>query len=155
MNLYLVQHAEAKPKNEDSQRPLSDKGYADADKTAGLLSERVRPSVNVIIHSGKLRAKQTAEVLADYLSPIGGIKAADGLTPTADPAIWAEQLSAISENVMIVGHLPHLSKLTSKLLCGDDSSTIVEFKNAGIVCLAKDDYGAWSLQWIIVPGLCD
>ena len=40
MNLYLVQHAEAKPKQEDPGRPLTDKGYADIEKTAKLLSSK-------------------------------------------------------------------------------------------------------------------
>lgn len=155
MNLYLVQHAEAKTDAEDPQRPLSDKGYADIDKTARMLSSRVRPSVNVIIHSGKLRAQQTAEVLADYLCPVGGIKPANGLEPKAEPSIWAEQLGAITENVMLVGHLPHLSRLTSRLLCGDESKTAVNFTNAGIVCLARNDSGEWSVQWMIVPGICE
>ena len=154
MNLYLVQHAEAMLEAQDPLRPLSDEGINKIVRTAKQLSQKVHPSVNVVIHSGKLRAKQTAEVLADYLCPVRGTKAADGLEPTADPAIWAEQLTTIAENVMLVGHLPHLSRLASKLLCGDDSVTIVDFENAGIVCLFRDDSGSWTIQWIAVPGLC-
>jgi phosphohistidine phosphatase len=154
MNLYLVQHAEARAETEDPQRSVSDKGYANVDKTARWLSEKVHPTIHVIIHSGKLRAKQTAEVLADYLAPIGGTKAADGLEPGADPAVWAKRLDALTENVMLVGHQPHLGRLVSRLLCGDDSNTTVNFTNAGIVCLSRDDSGAWSIQWMIVPGIC-
>lgn len=155
MNLYLVQHAEAKTDAEDPNRPLTDKGLAEIEKTARQLAAKVRPSVNVVIHSGKLRALQTAEVLADYISPVGGIKPADGLKPNDDPAVWAEQLGAITEDVMLVGHLPHMSRLAGKLLCGCNTGEIIAFKNAGIVCLSRDDGGQWSLKWFLVPGLCD
>ncbi len=155
MNLYLVQHAEAKKDTEDPRRPLSEAGYVQIEKTAKLLATRLRPSINVIIHSGKLRALQTAGVLADYLSPLGGIKASNGLEPHADPGIWAEQLATVSENVMLVGHLPHLNKLTSRLLCGGDSKTFVEFHNAGVVCIGRDEQGSWVIRWILVPGLCE
>ncbi len=155
MNLYLVQHAEAKEEQEDPRRPLTDKGLADIEKTAKLLSSKLRPSVNVILHSGKLRAQQTAEVLADFLNPAGGIRAVDCLEPKADPAIWAGQLNSTTENVMLVGHLPHLSGLASLLLCGEASRTIVEFKNAGIITLTREDRDHWKVQCIILPGICD
>ncbi|UCG61104.1 MAG: phosphohistidine phosphatase SixA [Candidatus Zixiibacteriota bacterium] len=155
MNLYLVQHAEAKSKQEDAGRSLTDKGYADIDKTAKLLSSKLRPSINVILHSGKLRARQTAEVLADYLNPAGGIRAVDGLDPKADPAVWATQLKSITENVVLVGHLPHISRLASLLLCGETERTVVEFRNAGIVNIVRDDQGDWKVQCIILPGICD
>ena len=155
MNLYLVQHAEAKQEKEDPGRALTEKGFADIEKTAKLLSSKLRPAINVILHSGKLRAQQTAEVLADHLNPAGGVRAADGLEPKADPAVWAGQLGSITENVILVGHLPHLSRLASLLLCGDVEKDIVEFKNAGIVNLTKDDRGNWKVQCIILPGICD
>ncbi|MEW6413203.1 MAG: phosphohistidine phosphatase SixA [Candidatus Zixiibacteriota bacterium] len=155
MNLYLVQHAEAKRDTEYPRRPFSEGGYAEIEKTAKWLATKLRPSINVIFHSGKLRAQQTAEVLADYLNPPGGIKPADSLEPNADPAVWAEQLVSMSENVMLVGHLPHLSKLTSRLLCGDESRSIVEFHNAGVVCMSRDQENQWVIRWILVPGLCE
>jgi len=153
--LYLVQHAEAKTEAEDPQRALSDKGLAEIEKTAKLLAVKIRPSVNVIMHSGKLRALQTAEVLADYINPVGGIKQVEGLKPSDDVATWVDHLAAVNEDIMLVGHLPHLSKLTSKLLCGDETRTAVKFRNAGIVCLERDDEKRWNLDWFIVPGLCD
>jgi len=153
--LYLVQHAEAKTEAEDPQRALSDKGLAEIEKTAKLLAVKVRPSVSVIMHSGKLRVQQTAEVLADYLAPIGGIRPVDGLKPNDNVATWADYLADVNEDVMLVGHLPHLAKLTAKLICGDESKTVVQFRNAGIVCLARSDEKHWSLEWLVLPGLCD
>ncbi len=80
MHLYLVQHAEAKPREDDHQRPLSDQGRADIQKVAAFLGDRGIP-VSRIIHSGKLRARQTAEALAERMIATGGVSETDGLAP--------------------------------------------------------------------------
>jgi len=67
MNLYLVQHAEAKRKEEDPERPLSEKGRVDIRKVAVYIAGHINIKVSAIIHSGKTRARQTAEALAEYL----------------------------------------------------------------------------------------
>lgn len=150
MFLYLVQHAEAKREEEDPLRPLSEKGLRDIKKVAFHVS-RLRINVDRIIHSGKLRAKHTAEVLSEKLKPSKGLSDSDGIAPLDDPKIWAERLKGIKENIMLVGHLPHLGKLASLLLSGSADKGIVEFRMAGIVCLKRDDKGVWSLQWMLTP----
>lgn len=149
MLLYLVQHADAKREEEDPSRPLSEKGLQDIKKVASYVSQ-----LNIkgykIFHSSKLRARQTAEVLSENLKPTKGVSEVDGLTPLDDPKIWAERLKDIPDDIVLVGHLPHLGKLTSLLLCGDADKGIVSFKMAGIVCLKRDD-SAWSLQWMLTP----
>jgi len=52
---------------------------------------------------------------------------------------------------MLVGHLPHLSKLAAYLISHDESQKIVEFQASTIVCLGRDTSGNWSIQWIINP----
>jgi len=151
MNLYLVQHAESKPKEEDPQRSLSDQGRTDVEKVGAFVAEHTTLKVGRIIHSGKTRAQQTAEVLARYLNPPEGVSVAEGLEPLADPSIWANRLAEEKEDLMLVGHLPHLDKLTAKLVCGDTSKSVVAFQNSGVVCLAKDDSGHWSVYWMVTP----
>ena len=150
MFLYLVQHAEAKREEEDPQRPLSEKGIKDLKKVAVHVS-RLNLKITQIFHSGKVRAKQTAEVLAESLKPAHGVKEIDGLSPLDDPAIWAERLEGITAGIVLVGHLPHLEKLASLLLCGDKDKRIIAFKMGGIICLGRDDDRTWSLQWILAP----
>lgn len=149
MFLYLVQHAEAKKEEIDPARPLSEKGLKDITKTSLYLTY-FNMSLHKIFHSKKLRAKQTAEVLFQYLKPVRGITEVDGLSPLDDPEIWFNRLKDIPEDIMLVGHLPHLSKLASLLLCGDKEKNIIEFKMAGIVCLKRQN-DLWLLQWIITP----
>jgi phosphohistidine phosphatase len=152
MFLYLVQHAEAKKEEEDPARGLSEKGLNDIQKVASLISKST-VSVAEIFHSSKLRAAQTAQVLADALKPEKGVSEKDGLSPLEDPSLWQEKILTAGDNTMLVGHLPHLGKLASLLMCGDAEKHLVSFKMAGIACLERYDNHTWSLQWMITPDL--
>ena len=151
MKLYLVQHAEPKRKEEDPSRPLSEKGWEDIRKMAKYAEKYLRIQVNQIFHSGKLRAKQTAEILAEHLHPAKVVMTAQGLEPLADPKVWKNRLDKTIENVMMVGHLPHLDKLSSSLLTGSEGKEVVAFRMGGIVCLERDESGRWTVQWAITP----
>ena len=153
MNLYLVQHAEAKPKKEDPKRPLSEKGRADIQKVAAYVARHTSIELNQINHSGKTRARQTAAALAEDLQPSEGISQVADLTPLAEASAWATRLAEMTEDVMLVGHLPHLSKLASLLLCQDDTKTVVAFQMGGLVCLGRDEAGDWALRWMVTPEL--
>jgi phosphohistidine phosphatase len=151
MRLYLVQHAESKRKEEDPSKPLSTKGWKAIRKVSRYAEKHLRIQVAQILQSGKLRAEQTAEVLAEHLQPAKGIAVADGLDPLADPTTWTTRLVEATEPIMLVGHLPHLSKLAAQLLTGDKSREIVAFRNSGIVCLEKEENGSWAIRWVITP----
>jgi phosphohistidine phosphatase len=151
MRLYLVQHAEAKREEEDPSRPLSKKGWEDIRKVAEYAGRHLNIQVAQIFHSGKLRAKQTAEVLAEYLSPIKGVESVDGLEPLADVRVWKDRLAEITADTMLVGHLPHLSKLASYLLCGDERKELIAFKMGSILCLERGENGRWAVQWMVTP----
>jgi phosphohistidine phosphatase len=152
MLLYLVQHGEAKKKEEDPSRGLTVKGINDVEKVSGYMSE-LTVQVDQIFHSGKLRAEQTADIFTESLKPVQGIAKTNGLLPLDNPSLFIEKLLSIESNIMLVGHLPHLGKLASLLLCGDTDKYLVSFKMAGVVCLARDNNGLWSLQWMITPAI--
>ena len=146
MKLYIVRHGKAKREEEDPSRPLTEKGLKDAEKVARYLSNI---KVEKIFHSGKLRAKQTAEVYGKYLKE--EVLETDGLGPLDDVKTWAERLKNMDEDVMIVGHLPHLSKLVSTLIVGDEDRDIIKFKTTGTVCLERKQ--GWRILWAIAPKL--
>ncbi|HYA12300.1 MAG TPA: phosphohistidine phosphatase SixA [Thermodesulfovibrionales bacterium] len=150
MLLYLVQHGEAKREEQDPSRPLSDKGIEDVKGVASYIS-RLNIEVEEVLHSGKARAKQTAELLSGNLRIAKGISQTDGIAPLDAPKLWVERLKQKKNSLMLVGHLPHLGKLSSLLLSGDKEKNIIAFKMGGIVCLKRDDAGTWSLQWMITP----
>jgi len=151
--VFLVQHAEARKKEEDPERHITEKGKEETTKIARFFTENIGISIDKIIHSTKTRARETAEILAQYIKPRKGSQEEADLEPLADPKIWAKKLGEIEENIMIVGHLPHLSKLTSILLCGDPDVEIVRFRYSNIVCLERTEEGKWILNWIIRPDI--
>ncbi len=155
MRLYLVQHAEAKRKEEDPARPLSEKGEKDIHKMAAYLKDHANIQVSAIFHSGKTRAKQTAQALAEALSPPQGIHEGEGLDPLADVEAWAKRLTSgeVDEETMLVGHLPHLSRLASRLICGNEEQEVVSFRQGGVACLERGEKGEWTVNWMLIPEL--
>ncbi len=149
--IYLIQHAQAKKEEEDPQRGLTEKGISDIEKIARFLSS-LRITINKIFHSPKKRALQTAEILNKYLQPQDGLEVSNQLNPLDDVKSWYEKILSIQENIMIVGHLPHLEKLASLILCGDETKKIVSFKMASVVCIKKEDK-IFSIEWFIIPDI--
>ncbi len=147
--IYLVQHGEAKSKEEDPERSLTDKGRRDVEKVAvwaaqtGLRIEQIR-------HSGKRRAAETAEIFAEKLNLKKNVIAVSGIAPNDDVEPVANILEQESHSIMIVGHLPFLNRLTSRLLVGNSEQTVVRFRNGGLVGLFCDS-GNWPVA-LLVPG---
>ncbi len=151
MRVFLVQHGEATPEVENPARPLTDRGREEVRRVArhaAALGLRVAE----ILHSGKLRARQTAEIFAEHLRPAHGTREGEGLAPGDDPAQARAEIEAASEPLMLVGHLPHLSRLASLLLIGDTGKEILQFRNGAIVCLTRVE-DRWCLEWILTPDL--
>jgi len=153
MNLYLIQHGSAKSKEEDPDRPLTEAGEDDAARIALHLSLHTDVRPHRIFHSGKLRAKQTAELFAEALNPEGGVEAAVSLSPNDDPVIWANRLKDELDDLMLVGHLPHLSRLVSLLITDNPDKFVVNFTNAGVVCLYRVEKAYWCVNWSLLPEL--
>ena len=153
MYLYLVQHAEAKKEEEDPLRVLTDKGTQDI-KKIGSHVVKLNLQVTDIYHSGKTRALQTAQILQESVNTFAAISQADGLSPMDEPGVWAQRLCSVKDNIIIVGHLPHLSKLASLLLAGDEGKDIVNVQMASIVCLKRFEDAHWSVCWMLTPEIC-
>ena len=136
MSLYLVQHGIAYPKDIDSEQSLTEDGIEEIKQVAksAALHEIY---VSMIKHSGKKRALQSAEIFANILKPPEGVQQSDGLNPLDNVIEFASSLIN-DTNVMIVGHLPFLEKLTSYLIIGNADKKLIEFRNAGIVCLDQN-----------------
>ena len=64
---------------------------------------------------------------------------------------WEEEIENHTDDIMIVGHLPHVSKVTSKFLINDEEKEIIDFQESGLVCLVKNEKGKWSIRWMITP----
>jgi phosphohistidine phosphatase len=151
MEIFLVQHSESQPKEEDPERSLTKAGVVAARRMSEWAAH-AGVEISQIRHSGKLRASQTASIMAEGLAPKHGVKPTQGINPLDDPTPIAEELRSQQESLMLVGHLPFLSRLAGTLLVEDSERSMVTFENAGIVCLRRTE-GKWSLSWAMVPRL--
>ena len=142
----------------DPRRPLSLIGRVDVDRLAALAAARgVKPTA--VWHSGKLRAKQTAEAFWRACNALAPLSAARDLQP-GDPPAWMrdrlreEALGTTDEarilsilSILIVGHFPHLPRLLTLLVTGGETET-PSFPQHGLVHLQTSDGGhTWQEVW--------
>lgn len=153
MKLYLMQHGQAKSKKEDPDRPLTEKGQEEVEFISAFVARHLTISIDQIMHSGKMRAQETAELAAEQFRPAKGIIIGEDLDPMADPNLWVQRLAGMDDDIMLVGHLPHLEKLTTLLVCDRTDGRPVGFQMGGIVCLNRDEQRAWSLEWMLTPDI--
>jgi phosphohistidine phosphatase len=158
MTIYLMQHAQAVREEVDQQRPLSEEGRATIGRVAARVARLGLP-IEQVYHSGKLRARQTAEALATALPSQPQVHTRPDLNPK-DPAAplarWLrdEAHKAGAGELVVVGHLPLLEKLASLLLTGDENAGIIAFQYAGLVALIPKEGGKlFAVRWILTPEL--
>jgi phosphohistidine phosphatase len=152
MALYLVQHGKNLPAEDDPEKSLSPEGISDVKRIANLARD-YGVHVGQIEHSGKKRAKQTAEMYASVLNPEGGVRQREGMNPLDDVVPLAEEMDR-DDDLMLVGHLPFMERLTSYLVIGTIEKRIFRFQNGGIVCLDMDrDPDGWVIKWALLPAM--
>ena len=156
MRLYLVRHGEAVSEEADPARPLSSRGREQAGKVARFLKP-LGISVGSVQHSGKLRAAQTAEILAGSIASAEGVRERPGLGPMEPVEPMADEIGEAEADLMIVGHLPFLGRLASRLILGDAGRDIVTFREATTVCLEGEPSAGdlpgrgWRIAWTVTP----
>ncbi len=150
MTLLLLHHAAAVDPRQDARRPLSAAGAAMAGRVAGeLAAQGFLPEA--IWHSGKLRAKQTAEALwlaGDHRAEIAAVR---GLQPSDPPAWMADRLVGETRPIAVVGHMPHLPALLARLTARSRTGQ-VGFPLHGGVGLVPDGTG-WREVWRVSGAL--
>jgi len=152
MKIYLVQHGEACAKEVDPDRPLTDQGKADIERLAAFL-KRAGIQVERVIHSGKLRAAQTAELLAHAIAAGVELESCSLINPNDNPRTFDWQSDSRDRDTLVVGHLPFMAKLVSHLLIEDENRHITAWQPGSIVCLQREDAGPWRVYWMIRPEL--
>jgi len=152
MALFLVQHGHSLPKDKDPKKGLSPEGIAETKRIA-----EVAKAYNVLVagitHSGKTRARQTAEIFESILKPEQGIQESSGLNPIDDVTAFADKIDSAA-NRMLVGHLPFMERMTSFLITGSMEKPVFQFQNSGIVCLDKyPTTPFWVIKWTLMPNI--
>jgi phosphohistidine phosphatase len=146
VTLLLVHHAEAVAHEDDSRRPLSERGQAQAERGASEAAARgARPWV--VWHSGKLRARQTAMAFWRACNALAEFSASADLQPTDPASRMRDRLRGEHRDLLIAGHFPHLPRLLSLLVNRDTS-----FPQHGVVALETTDEGeTWTELWRFDP----
>ena len=159
MKLYLIRHSNAVEPGtpdyeDDSQRPLTEKGRDKMRKIASALDQLgVQP--DLILSSPFVRAMQTAEILAKVMKYKKEIAYSDSLMPlgNADTLIGEINEKYQADELILVGHEPSLSTLVG-VLTGAGAEIAINFKNGGVCCLSVDDLHVERkamLDWFLTP----
>lgn len=149
-----MQHGLAAAAQVDAQRPLTAAGRGEV---ASVCARAAGCGVRLdrIVHSGKLRAEQTAEILADSLGcPV--VEEVAGLNPNGDVRLAAHDLvDRMAEgSLALVGHLPFLDRFASLLVAQEPEAQVVAFRNGGLVKLVPSSLGGeFAVAWVLTPEL--
>jgi phosphohistidine phosphatase len=144
VHVFLVHHGDAVGPDVDPRRPLSAAGREAVERLAAAAAARgARPVV--VWHSGKLRAKQTAEAFWRACNALAELSATKDLQPDDPPQWIRDRLLGETRDVLIAGHYPHLPGLLALLL---RSSALAQFPQHGVVALVTADGGeSWKELW--------
>jgi phosphohistidine phosphatase len=151
LKLYLIRHGKYIPMDVNMTCPLSQEGEDEISRLARFFSES-ELKVSHIFHSSKVRARQTAEILAAVLNDCQcGFH--EGLEPN-DPVIpIISTIQSFSEDVMLVGHLPFMDILINELLAVEERLSLIDFHPGTIVCLLNEN-DQWKISWVLTPAVC-
>jgi phosphohistidine phosphatase len=158
MDLYVIRHAEAVPLGEggvsqDEDRPLTDKGFAQARRLAMELQDRsIQPGL--LVSSPLLRARQTAEgMLQHWAPPTPGVQICEHLAPGGSRRKLARFLEELGiDPVAVVGHQPDLGQLIGWLIGSKKAQ--IDLAKAGVALLSCPEQprkGSAALVWLVSP----
>ena len=152
MKLYLIRHAHALDGADDAARPLSGKGRTQVKRLASFLRASGAFAPEEIWHSPLVRARQTAELLAERLKLDAPRREVTGLAPMDDPRVIAQRLAREKRALALVGHDPHMSALASLLVAGAMERPVFELKKCSMLAL-EHTAGCWLVRWHVSPEL--
>ncbi len=150
MRLYIVQHGDSVTKEIDPDRPLSDQGQADIRRLAEWLSSH-NVRIAQILHSGKTRAKETAEILRPLLKSHSQIYEGQGLAPNDSPEAFLHQLRDRTKDTLVAGHMPFVARTVSQALTGAPDRQFVEFVPGSVAGIERIDGASWRLFMFARP----
>jgi phosphohistidine phosphatase len=160
MNLYLMRHGIALPSDdpsvsEDSERPLTEKGVKKMRKAARGVRRLAIP-FDTLLTSPLVRARQTADIVADTLGIEAQLEEISGLAPdsTVENLIFGLTRYQDREHVLLVGHEPLLSDALSHLLGRKSTAIDIELKKGSLCRVEVDALPAArlaKLHWLLTP----
>lgn len=129
MELTIIRHAIAEDGEDDAARPLSKKGRARFTESVNALHQ-LGLSFDRILHSPKLRALETAQLLQPLCD--GELHSTPLLAKEPGVELWK---LLEGDRLAVVGHEPYLSALIAWLLTGEPTGARLELKKGGVAQL--------------------
>jgi phosphohistidine phosphatase len=160
MKLYVLRHGIAVEPGTpgyatDADRPLTPEGERKLRQIAEAM-EALELSFDLILSSPYLRARQTAEIVAEILEARKKLELSDSLTPGGNMKKLVELLNRLQpspESVLVVGHEPYLSGLIALLVSGRETFA-VGMKKGGLCKLSTESLKPGRcavLEWLLTP----
>jgi phosphohistidine phosphatase len=151
--LYVIRHGLAEDRGDawpdDAKRPLSEDGIARMRK-AGRGLDRLGVTIDVVLTSALVRAKQTAELVAGGLNPRPPLVTVDSLAPggTYQDLIADLEKQAKRTRIALVGHEPGIGEFAARLI---GSRHPIEFKKGAICRIDVKTFpaGPGKLRWFL------
>ena len=157
MELFFMRHAEAEPRDryrEDHQRPLTDTGRETQCHVARALLPVLHP-LDALLSSPILRARQTADIVAEALQFTGAIEETNILGGNCTVGAVLALLQGYPRNarLLCIGHEPDMSHLSAVLLDSQGHSTLA-FHPGSVVALTfrgHPEPGRGILRFFLCP----
>ncbi len=156
MEIYVLRHGEAEPRNEnvsESDRKLTRKGKRDTERVVELARAfKVHP--DVVLSSPYVRALTTARIAVKCFKPKPALRVTQVLLPEYAPKeVWKEiRAHSEAQQILLVGHEPQLSSVLAYLLgC---PALAVDFKKSALAAIEMDGIESvprGDLKWLITP----
>lgn len=153
MKLYCVRHGEAEESDINPERPLTEKGRMDIESVARFMGESGL-HIDSLLYSPKKRAIETALIFAKYLKAEQVAECVPLLDEQRDVSPLVDMISIWSQDTLLVGHLPFMSRLISALVLGkSDDYPIVNYPPGTVICLDRYKDERWIISWLLGPGM--
>jgi len=154
MEVYLMQHGPALPKEQDPDEGLSPEGEARI-HASGKALKKMGVSFDVIISSPKKRSRQTANIVANDIGfPYENIIETEKVKAMTPPEETIKTLTeyAGDKRILIAGHLPSVAEVASFLLT-EGSKAKIGFEMGGCCRIDVEDLPTHSghLRWYLTP----
>jgi phosphohistidine phosphatase len=154
MEIYLMQHGPALPKEQDPEEGLSPEGEARI-RASGQALKKMGVSFDAVLSSPKKRSRQTAAIVAETVGfKQEKIIETEKVKAMTSPEETVEVLAGLSgaERVLIAGHLPSVAELASFLLT-EGSKAAVQFEMGGCCRIDVEKLPTHSgrLRWYLLP----
>jgi len=157
MDLYLIRHAEAVPREDenyqDEERPLTEDGRSQARALAKALVAR-GIQFDAVIASPLIRARQTAEeMLQNMHGPLAELEFCNHLKPGGKFRKLTRFLVGLNgESIALIGHEPDMSECVGRLIGA--KKVQLDLAKGGMALVRCDGVpgkGHGCLAWLLTP----